>query len=373
VPIKHAISPLPVAKGKLKRWRVITPVDLRSHGLPHRRFFARRDDALAYAAALIELRRGAKTKLLALTDAEQIRLLNCIKAVDGDVSKLESAVDFFVRMRPKAGTTMPLSKIIDECVFSKETANLRTRYISSFRSALGLFAKQFTDTRIADIRPDQIESWLNGNGYAPATRRGYLSYLRAFFAYAVRREYCPENPAVKVEMPRLDDRPPGILTPDECACLLRTCGEIHPQALPQVYLCLFAGLRPNEARLLSWSDVGEHWIEIKSHKAKSRRRRLVTINPTLSAWIKLRGDLPFEGCYSRVMNQIRKAARPQVNWSHDCLRHSFASYHLAAHQSPDKTAHEMGHRDTDLLFAHYRELVRPEDAARFWALMPHQG
>ena len=28
------------------------------------------------------------------------------------------------------------------------------------------------------------------------------------------------------------------------------------------------------------------------------------------------------------------------------MRHSFASYHLALHMSPDKTAFELGHRDT---------------------------
>jgi integrase len=54
---------------------------------------------------------------------------------------------------------------------------------------------------------------------------------------------------------------------------------------------------------------------------------------------------------------------------HD-LRHTFASYHLAYHGSPDKTAHELGHRDTQMLYRHYRQLVTREAAEAFWAIWP---
>ena len=32
------------------------------------------------------------------------------------------------------------------------------------------------------------------------------------------------------------------------------------------------------------------------------------------------------------------------------MRHSFAGYHLALHMSADKTAFELGHRDSKMLF-----------------------
>ena len=57
-------------------------------------------------------------------------------------------------------------------------------------------------------------------------------------------------------------------------------------------------------------------------------------------------------------------------WGHDIMRHSFASYHLAYHASPDKTAHELGHRDTQMLYRHYRQLVTREAAEAFWAIWP---
>tara|TARA_Y100001934_G_scaffold186713_1_gene220328 strand:- start:448 stop:618 length:171 start_codon:yes stop_codon:yes gene_type:complete len=52
------------------------------------------------------------------------------------------------------------------------------------------------------------------------------------------------------------------------------------------------------------------------------------------------------------------------------MRHSFASYHLAYHQSADKTALEMGHRDTQMLYRHYRSVVSKDEAAKFWKIEP---
>ena len=56
-------------------------------------------------------------------------------------------------------------------------------------------------------------------------------------------------------------------------------------------------------------------------------------------------------------------------WPDNAMRHSFVSYRLAATQNSPQTALESGH-DQAVLFAHYRELVKPKDAARYWQIMP---
>ena len=54
-----------------------------------------------------------------------------------------------------------------------------------------------------------------------------------------------------------------------------------------------------------------------------------------------------------------------VKWKQNALRHSFGSYHLALYSDAAKTALEMGHTSTDLLFKHYREVVT-KDVAEKW-------
>jgi hypothetical protein len=52
------------------------------------------------------------------------------------------------------------------------------------------------------------------------------------------------------------------------------------------------------------------------------------------------------------------------------MRHSAASYHLAAHRNETLTQAMLGHESGKMLFAHYRELVKPKDAERYWQIMP---
>jgi integrase len=52
------------------------------------------------------------------------------------------------------------------------------------------------------------------------------------------------------------------------------------------------------------------------------------------------------------------------------LRHSFASYHLAHFKNANELALEMGHTNSEMIFRHYRELVQPKEAARYWQITP---
>lgn len=51
------------------------------------------------------------------------------------------------------------------------------------------------------------------------------------------------------------------------------------------------------------------------------------------------------------------------------LRHSFASYRLAEIHDAAKVALEMGN-SPEKLFRHYRELVTPDEAKEWFAIMP---
>lgn len=113
-------------------------------------------------------------------------------------------------------------------------------------------------------------------------------------------------------------------------------------------------------------------IEVKAAKAKSARRRIVPIQPNLAAWLQ-----PYSGMTGRVVpagargkvERVRKGAR-LTRWPNNGLRHSFASYRLAAIHDAPRVAMELGHTSPQMLFSTYREVVRPEEAERYWQIMP---
>src|SRR5262249_2670977 len=71
----------------------------------------------------------------------------------------------------------------------------------------------------------------------------------------------------------------------------------------------------------------------------------------------------------RKLDRVRKEAG-LVRWPTNGLRHSFASYRLAAIHDAPRVAAELGHASPQMLYSTYRELVLPEEAERYWKLVP---
>src|SRR4026208_1967282 len=136
----------------------------------------------------------------------------------------------------------------------------------------------------------------------------------------------------------------------------------------------FAGVREAQIKRLNWSEVDQKrgHIEIKSSKAKSARRRIIEIQPNLREWLRPYAELT--GSVVPVnprkkLARVRKAAG-LARWPQNGLRHSFASYRLAATHDAPRVASELGHTSPQMLYSTYRELVLPEDAERYWRLEP---
>jgi integrase len=165
----------------------------------------------------------------------------------------------------------------------------------------------------------------------------------------------------------------GILTVSQARVLLAAC---QPKILPSVAIGLFAGLRASEIGKLDWSDIDleRGFIEVGASKTKTARRRLVQIPDNLSAWLALHRleEGPVRPPFITYRRQFTKAlsASGIREWPDNALRHSFASYHLAAGQNAAATALQLGHTESRTLFCPYRELVRAEDAQAYWQIKP---
>jgi integrase len=194
-----------------------------------------------------------------------------------------------------------------------------------------------------------------------------IAKIGPFFTWCVREGYCESNPCGAVKRPQSDDSPPAIFTPTEAQKLLQAALRYDRRLIPYLAIGLFAGVRPLEIERLTWADISDRYIEITAAKAKTRQRRLVSLLDNLKEWLALGGDLPLTNKRKRLARVVQIAG---LNWKPDIMRHSFASYHLAMHTSADKTALELGHRDSKMLFAHYRELVTQEAAQSYWSIRP---
>ena len=96
------------------------------------------------------------------------------------------------------------------------------------------------------------------------------------------------------------------------------------------------------------------------------------MQPNLAAWLERYNWRVGRVCPPNLRKLLEEDRRKTglKKWPPNALRHSFASYHLAAFDNAAKLALELGHTSEELIFRHYRELVRPEQATKYWAISP---
>jgi hypothetical protein len=68
----------------------------------------------------------------------------------------------------------------------------------------------------------------------------------------------------------------------------------------------------------------------------------------------------------------RERAALRAEWPQNALRHSFGSYRLPVLGDAAKLALEMGNSPA-MVFAHYREVVKPATAQRYWHILPSRA
>jgi len=295
---------------------------------------------------------------------------------------LSEAVAASVAHAKRLAATTTLSNLIAHRIAELSAGNRSARYKSHssqfFQRVMNFFGPE---TNLLNITTPTVHAFLHGQRWSPTSISNYQSILSTLFARGIALGLCITNPVTPLTKPSAIPDRVHILTPSETLHLLH---HTPPDILPAIAIAAFAGLRPeSEIQRLHWEHVhiDRDFIEILARRSKSAARRLVTIQPALRHWLQhaCSGNIPTTGPVwpatatgRRRWRQARTdAGYGSTNpWHQDALRHSFASYHLAAWADAAATASQLGHSTTQMLYQHYREIVTPTDAAHFWALRP---
>jgi len=261
---------------------------------------------------------------------------------------------------------LTVSQCIAELIAAKRAGNRREVYLKSLSHYLTRFARNRELVPVADVTTEDIEAWLI-QFPLPYSRQTWLNRISTLFSFAVRRGHCDKNPCDRIERVTIDRKPPKILTPAEAETLLRMVPNV---CRPYLILGMFAGIRPDELMRLAWDDVD---LETKTVKVdgKTRRRRIVPLElktvALLAACPLRRGSIAPSAGVVRSFKRAARAVLGWLAWPKDVLRHTAASYLLAAHKDAGKVALWLGNSEK-ILMSHYHEPVRNDDSGRFWGL-----
>jgi integrase len=285
--------------------------------------------------------------------------------------RIDDAINEHAAAIERQKRSVTVNQLVDEFIANRRAKRKSEIYIRDLTTRLGRFKRSMGDRITADITSSDVDQWIQSLNVGPQTQNNFRAVLSAMWTFAVRRGHAAMNVIQFVDKTSVvRDHVPTFSVEQ----LSRLLAAADPEYLPVLAIGAFAGLRPEEINKLRWEDLDFHerTIRVNASAAKTRRKRFAEISDNLRAWLE-----PYFGRTGRLappnLQKLRRATMKAAKiekWPPDVLRHSFASAHYAFHKNPARTAMIMGHRDQNMLLTHYRDLMKPSDAVRYWNVVP---
>jgi integrase len=279
---------------------------------------------------------------------------------------LREAVEFFLRHNHANVPRLTLIEIAEQFAASRRQAGCSDHYISQCQKTMSDLAKTFAGQTLADLKTAELDAWLGSLPFNAKTKNGLRIILVACGNWAEGRGYLVKGGSPFPAMIRYKETkaPVTIFTPENIANLL---AKADKTLRPFLAIGAFAGLRMAELQRLDWHeiDLERGFITVAASKAKTRQRRLVPISDNLKLWLTPCKRESGPVCAHKRPQLAAAALCDGFAWAKNGLRHSYISYRLAILHDTARVALEAGN-SPEVIFAHYRELVTPETANRWF-------
>ena len=301
-----------------------------------------------------------------------------------DVS-LVTAARVYAEARQRDAASEIVNVAVASYLKAKGTT-IRDRTYKSYENTLKRLLLAYGDQLLSALNALELVSavGLNVDGAGAAL---HWRNLKAFWNWCAKspRGWCDKAVLEEMEPPKTrQDQEISVLSPAEATTLLRTAQKHYPDAVASFALSLFAGIRAEELKKLGAKDVTADGIELSSKITKKGRRRHITLSPTLAAWLK---SYPFEPVpnWDKVSAAVRRLSGWKVEspllkkppepvrgpWPQNVMRHSHASYAIAAGNRLETLLFEFGHTGSPaVLRAHYVGKASKKAALEFFAIRP---
>jgi integrase len=336
------------------------------------------DKERAKPGSIVGLVQRAGHAVFGLSAAEITEAAAAFRMVKAAKMTLTEAVKIAIsRARPAQGAKT-LSEAIERMCDVKRTAGKDSKYIAGLGWSLGRFQRDFKNCNLHEVEHEEIEEWLAEQEFSVTTQRGYIRDLYMLYNFALKRGWTSVNPVVGIEKPSEVTAEVVFFRPQQLRKLLDAAAEAEDfEVLVGLAIKSFAGLRTSELLSLDWEQVKKETITVLAADAKTRQRRVVTIQPNLVKWLRDRRHpkgpaipLSSRAWHDRV-NAIAKRAElwplPQ-----NVLRKGYITYHLAGFRKENVTAYEAGN-SPQVIYANYRGLVEdPKEVTAYWAIVPRK-
>ena len=261
-----------------------------------RKAFGTLSEAEKHAGELASLltKKGEDALSFVATKADEVTYATNLLA-PYERTTITKAVEFYVehlserKLRNDSATIPTLAAEWYEEKASGKYRKLRQATLDSIEQAAKWLKESFAEKRLLQVTTTDIETYLDKEGLSLRTKHNIKSLFSQFFNWAKAKGKGGArfvNPCDAITF-NIEDRDVSIFTPQRAKDLIAVCETKFPQYVLFHVIGLFAGLRPDECRLLKWEQINmdERTITVLKDTSKVKDTRNVPIEDVLYAFL----------------------------------------------------------------------------------------
>lgn len=273
-----------------------------------------------------------------------------------------------------------VGELLDEWLELRKPS-LKPKTIRGYDWAIRIHLKPaFGSLKVTSLTPSEVAqliSKMKKDGLKTWTVRHALKPLQGAYQLAVRDGKVASSPVTKLlpsERPRGDQREMRCLSSSEITLLLS--GVSSPRWKTLFALLTFAGLRISEALALTWDDVSEGSVFVRSSKTRAGVREVMLIPTARTMLTALRLSNPpgtslvfcthkgtpvdAREALRALQDTCERIGLPRYTL-HE-LRHTFASILIHQREPATLVAKQMGHADPAITMKTYAHLFEEQES-----------
>ena len=355
------------------------------HGVRIRKNFKSREEAAVEKAALEAKAAQAISNIRAvstfLSDDQLREAEAAFRRLDGSPKSLSVYLDYALANYRPPEREITVEKATAAYLATKkqehERGMLSECQLKDIRLRLEDLDDAFPGRVLSSLSREALAAHCQRGNPKPKTFNNRRGILFTFFKFAFCQDWVAANPLEKVPHLRVAHRRGSAktLSAEQSAKLMQHVEQIDGGALvPFFALALFAGIRPcvRTGEILKLKpehvrlDTGV--ILIEPEVSKVRMKRSVEIQPNLAAWLRAYPLDRFPIIAPNLQHE-RAAIAKTFGLSHDIMRHTFISMHVAKYRSMGEAALQAGNSES-IIRKHYLDLKTKDEAERFFSIVP---
>jgi integrase len=266
---------------------------------------------------------------------------------------IKADAEWWLRQAKRTGSApdaeLTVAQYLDRWLAGKRSIRDSTRI--QYANHVGHLTRELGTVPVAKLERRHVEAMVDRLGehvsdgthkpLSPATVGKILTTLRSALEAGVPREL-PDNPAAKVEAPRVEREPVRAVTRADVAAIVKACRD--EWFGPLVRFLLGSGLRIGEAVALNHANVHDGWVELVKSKTSIRAVRV-----SADGMAALREAMGPKALHPKT-TPVFKSPRTGQRLDRHALAHALPR-HLKSKGLPRMTPHSLRHATATLLVA----------------------